>query len=78
MKCTPLLYIHFTILCDYFPGAQEPIVHAEQLQLFCSPLGSDPTSVLLNLDRGVYPIGSNMKLQAEVNKLAIFGNVFQG
>ncbi len=48
------------------PGALEPVIHAEQLLLFCSPMNSDPTSVFLNMDRGVYPIGDTINLHIEV------------
>ena len=57
-----------TALKDWqnIPGAMEPIVHAEQLQLFMSRSSKEPTSVLYNLNRAVYPIGDNIKLKIEV------------
>ena len=48
------------------PGAMDPIVHADQVSLLCAPFGSGPTSVHVHLDRGVYPIGDNIKIKVEV------------
>ena len=48
------------------PGALEPISHAEQVTVCCSPANSDPTSILFKLDRGVYPIGDIIKFQVEI------------
>ena len=48
------------------PSATEAIVHAEQLQLFCAGSRSDPTSVLVSLNRSVYPIGDHINISVEV------------
>ena len=48
------------------PGALEPIIHAEQLLLACTPCFNEPTSVMLYIDRGVYPIGDQIKCSLEI------------
>lgn len=44
----------------------EPITHAEQIQLFCSPFNTHPTSVLVQLNRGAYTVGEYIKVHIEL------------
>ena len=55
------------LLHDWFsiPGATDPVIHAEQLQLSCAPSTGEPTSVLVHLNRGVYTPGDTMKVNVE-------------
>ena len=48
------------------PGAMEPSVHSEQLLLFCGAGRRDPTTVIVMLDHGIYPVGDNIRLTTEV------------
>ena len=66
-KATKRKFI-MTALKDWqnIPGAMDPIMHREKLQLFMSQSSKEPTSVLYNLNRAVYPIGDSIKLDIEV------------
>ncbi|KAK2146321.1 hypothetical protein LSH36_616g03033 [Paralvinella palmiformis] len=46
-------------------GAQEPVHYTEQLLLLCS-CTSQPTKVHVSIDRGVYPVGGNIKVRLKV------------
>jgi hypothetical protein len=46
--------------------SSEPIIHSEQIQLFCSPFNSDPTSVLVQLNKSLYCVGEFIRVHIEL------------
>lgn len=47
------------------PNALDPVNHAEQVRLYCAPR-SGPVTVMLQMERSVYPLGDSINLHVEI------------